>query len=315
MPSNRSGQPLIVVNPTASKLAHEERRGGIVSSVAAAVRARTGEEPEIVGTTQEAAAVALAAAGGAPLVTVVGGDGTIRQAATALAGTGVPLAIVPAGTGNAFAAELGVPRRIGGAIELIRTGTPQRVDLGMAAWGPVSDVESVAAGSSAFVVACGMGFDARVMARASTEHKRRLGFIAYVVAAVGEAARPRPARFTIDADGDVHDVEALVVLIANCGQIVPGLVGPRHPIDPTDGLLDVIVVTASGLVGGLVGAAEALLTSGPTPHARSRLLRVRARRVRVSAEPPEPVEVDGDAHHAAWLEATVQPGAMTILRR
>jgi diacylglycerol kinase family enzyme len=315
MGSDASGRPLIVVNPTASKLAHERRRGGIVASVVSAVRARTGRDPIVEDSSREAAAIALAAASGSPLVAVVGGDGTIREAATALAGTDVPLAIVPAGTGNAFAAELGVPRRLAGAIALIEHGRPQRVDLGRATWGTAPGPDSPAAGSSAFVVACGMGFDARVMARASSADKRRLGFAAYVLAAVGEAARPHPARFRIDVDGDVHSVEGLVVLVANCGQIVPGLVGPREPIDPTDGLLDVIVVSGPGLVGGLVGAAEALLNVGPAPHAGSRSMRLRARRVRVSADPPEPVEIDGDAHRAGWLEAKVQPGAVTILRR
>jgi diacylglycerol kinase (ATP) len=307
--------PLVVVNPTASKVAHEQRRGGIVESVVAAVEARTGRPPDVVGTTREAAALALAAARHAPLVAVVGGDGTIREAAAALAGTGVPLAIVPAGTGNVFAAELGVPRNIDGAIGLIETGQAQAVDLGLATWGPAeSGSPRPAAGSNAFVVACGIGFDARVMARASAEHKRRLGFAAYIVAAVREAARPHSATFRIEADDETYELTGLVVMVANCGQIIPGFVGPRHPIDPTDGLLDVIVVTATTLPGGLIGAAEALLARGPTPHRQPRSLRLRARAVRVISEPQEPVQVDGDAHRAAWLEARVQPGAIKILR-
>ncbi|HEX5013419.1 MAG TPA: diacylglycerol kinase family protein [Candidatus Limnocylindrales bacterium] len=308
--------PLVVVNPVASKLAHEKRRGGIVDAVVAAVAARTGQAPDVAATTREAAAVALAAARHAPLVAVVGGDGTLREAAAALSGTGVPLAIVPAGTGNVFAAELGVPRGISGAIEVIRAGRPRPVDLGLATWGSAEDgVAGPPAGSNAFVVACGVGFDARVMARASAEHKRRLGFGAYIVAAIHEAASPRPTRFTIEADDETHEATGLVALVANCGQIIPGFVGPRHPIDPADGLLDVIVVTATTLPGGLLGAAEALLARGPTPHRHRRSLRLRAARVRITADPEQPVQVDGDAHRAAWLEARVNPGAITILRR
>jgi len=308
--------PLVVVNPTASKLAHEKRRGAIVESVVAAVTARTGRAPDVVATTREAAAIALAAARHAPLVAVVGGDGTIREAAAALSGTGVPMAIVPAGTGNVFASELGVPRRIAGALEVIRTGRPRAVDLGLATWGTEEGGgDEAAVGSNAFVVACGIGFDARVMTRASTEQKRRFGFGAYILAAIGEAARPRPTRFTIEADGETHELTGLVTLVANCGQIIPGFVGPRHPIDPADGLLDVIVVTATTLPGGLRGAAEALLARGPTPHRQRHSLRLQAARVRVSADPEEPVQVDGDAHRATWLEARVQPGAITILRR
>ena len=113
---------------------------------------------------------------------VVGGDGTIRESATALAGTGVPIAIVPAGTGNVFAAALGVPRGTDAAVRLIEDGSPRPVDIGRAAWGPVVDgVPGDEAGSHAFVVACGLGFDARVMAAATTEMKRQLKFGAYVL--------------------------------------------------------------------------------------------------------------------------------------
>jgi len=165
----------------------------------------------------------------------------------------------------------------------------------------------------AFAVACGIGFDARVMSTASTELKRRLGFFAYVVATLREATRLRQVAFRIEADDEVHEVNGLVVLVANCGQLIPGLIGPRHPIDPTDGLLDVIVVTARGIPGGLVGAAESLLAGG-TPHRLPRSLRVKASRVRVVAEPREPVQIDGDAYEADWLEAAVRPGAIAILR-
>ena len=191
---------------------------------------------------------------------VAGGDGTIRDAAERLVGSGVPMAIVPAGTANVFAAALGVPRRIKGAIELIATGRPMPVDVGQATWGPMTDRgPGEPTGSRAFVVACGLGFDARVMAGATPELKRQLGFGAYVVSAARQAARLRPVDFRIEADGVVHEFRGLIVLLANCGQIVPRLVGPRRPIDPTDGFLEVIVIRASGRTGGLVGLAEVLV--------------------------------------------------------
>lgn len=312
------GSPLVIVNPEASRLADPRRRARIVEAVLAAVEARTGRAPVVHDTTADAAADAVDAASDAPLIVVVGGDGTIREAATALAGRSVPLAIVPAGTGNAFAAALGIPRRTEPAIRLIATGRPGPVDLGMATWGPpaldAGGGGGGPAGSKAFVVACGLGFDARVMAGASGELKRRLGFLAYVVVAAREAARIRPVTFRIEADGEVHDVRGLVVLVANSGQLIPGVVGPRHPIDPTDGLLDVIVVTATGVPDGLLGAAESLLAGGAPPHHRPRSMRLQARCVRVTSDPPEPVEVDGDAHEAGWLEARALPAAVTILR-
>ena len=74
------------------------------------------------------------------------------------------------------------------------------------------------------------------------------------------------------------------------------------------------VVQGTGVSGGLIGAAESVLSAGPPPHRRSRALRFQARSVKVTSNPREPVQVDGDAHEARWLEATVLPGALTVLR-
>jgi diacylglycerol kinase (ATP) len=310
-----TGTPLVIVNPTASRLADPVRRARVVEGLVAAVEARTGRTPTLADSTADVARAALAAATDAPLVAVAGGDGTIRETAAALSGSGVPLAIVPAGTGNVFAAALGIPRRTSDAVRLIETADPARIDLGTASWGASGAGHDAAAdGSMTFGVACGTGFDARVMAAATTELKHRLGFLAYVVATMREAARLRPSTFEIVADDEHVQVTGLVVLIANCGQLIPGLVGPREPIDPTDGLLDVFVVTAGGVAGGIAGAAESLLAAGALPQRRRLSLRFRGRRIRVHAKPPEPVQVDGDAHEADWLEGTVVPGALTVLR-
>ena len=152
------------------------------------------------------------------------------------------------------------------------------------------------------------------MAGATADLKRQLGFGAYIMATLREAIRLRPAELRVEADGEVHELRGLVVLIANCGHLIPGVIGPRQAIDPTDGLLDVIVITAAGVPGGLAGAVEVLTAGGASPARRARSLRLRATTVRVTADPPEPVEVDGDPHEADWLAASVLPGAMTILR-
>jgi diacylglycerol kinase (ATP) len=312
-----SAAPIVVVNPTASRLADVRGRAGIVKSVVDAVVVRTGRAPTVVDTTLEAARKALASARSAPLVVVVGGDGTLRETASILGGSGVPLAIVPTGTGNVFAAALGIPRRTSAAIALITSGRPEPVDLGRAAWGPTTSQITTTNGdrtTHVFTVACGLGLDARVMAGASADLKRRLGFGAYVLAMAREAARLRPATYRIEVHDDVHQVRGLVVLIANCGQIVPWLIGPRRRIDPTDGLLDVFVVTADGLPSGVSSAAGMLLSAAEPPQRRARSLRLRAARVRVTAEPREPIQVDGDPHEADWLEAQLEPGAIQVLR-
>jgi diacylglycerol kinase family enzyme len=314
-------QPVIVVNPAASRVADAGRRARLVADVIDAVVARTGRTPLVVDTTLDAARAAVLAARHAPLVVVVGGDGTIREAAAITAGSDVPIGIVPAGTGNVFAAALGIPRRARDAVRLIATGAVDRVDLGRATWGRARELAGPPALSTVsetvshvFTVACGLGLDARVMTGASPDLKRRYGFAAYVLAASREAARLRSATYRIEADDEVHEVRGLVVLIANCGQIVPWLLGPRRAIDPGDGLLDVFVVTATDLPGGLWGAGRLLLSAAELPERHTASQRFRARRLRVTAEPREPVQVDGDPHDADWLEATIEPGAIRVVR-
>jgi diacylglycerol kinase family enzyme len=296
---------LVVVNPTAARLTDPERRAKMHHELVRDVIERTGLAPDWVEGGHAEAKQALADIADRPLVVVAGGDGTVREAVDALRGTDVPLAIVPGGTGNVLAHAL----RIGGlapALRAILHGSPVRLDLGLARWGDASGT----AGERLFAVACGMGFDARIMAAAEHEWKRRLRFGAYVGAAVREAARLQPAVFRIEADGVESTITGIVALVANCGDIVPGRVGPRRPLDPTDGKLDLMVVGGTGLLSGLRGAADLLLRDGDQDGSVIRRL---VSRVRIEADPPQPVETDGDPHDAGWLEAEVVPGAILVL--
>ncbi len=300
--------PLIVVNPRAARLHDPAKRSSIVDATVHAVRARTGRTPQVAAGTMEASAAALdrAMAAGAPLVVAVGGDGTIRQAAAALSGTTTPLAVVPGGTGNVLAGAL----RIGGiqaAIEAIRHGEPRAMDLGQAVWGTDTDEWR-----GPFLVACGMGLDARIMAAAEHEWKRRIRFGAYVGAAVRELTRLTAADFRIEADGDLIELRGYLVLVANAGELVPGRLGPRRPIDPTDGRLDLIVLGGDDPLHGIHGAARLLLGTGDLSGG---VIRRPVHHVRVTAEPAQPIETDGDHHPPGWLEARVVPGALTVLGR
>src|SRR4051794_2346951 len=100
--------PLILVNPRASRLHDPAARADIVAEVSRAVRTRTRAVPTIEDGDLAATAAALAEIAEPPLVVAVGGDGTIRLAAAAVAGRGIPLAVVPGGTGNVLAGSLGI---------------------------------------------------------------------------------------------------------------------------------------------------------------------------------------------------------------
>lgn len=315
------GDPLLVANPRASRLQDADRRDRVLDDVRRAVEAATGRAPRIVvgeDLTVAEAALDEAAADGATMVAVIGGDGTVRDAATRLTGTGIPLAIVPAGTANLFAATAGVPMRIAHAIDLIADGRTADLDLGRVRWGALDEEGNVIGpdrlpGERIFVVAAGMGFDAALMAATTGAHKRRFGRYGYFVAGLGQLRRLRGFDCVVRLDGEPHELRALQVLAANGGELIPGIVRPRRRINPHDGLLDVFVVLGDGLVAGTAGALEAIGRRDLGRSRSGRSLRARVRTVRVDASSPQPVEVDGDAVGQGWFEAEALARSIRVI--
>lgn len=309
---------LIVANAAASRIGDSATRGRLLALAASAVAARTGQAPRIVeapGPASLGDAIEAARDAGAPLVVVVGGDGTVRAAARVLAGSGIPLGLVPAGTGNLLAAALGIPRARGRAAAALATLMPRTIDLGEVIVHPANGPTLPGDASEVFTVACGAGLDAAVIAATSRDAKRRLGVGAYFAAAARLIGNLRPIHFRIDVDGVELETDGIAALVANCGDLVPGLLRPRIPLDPTDGLLELLVVRTGGPVGGLRAAFELLAVRAPhapgVPSGRS--LRVRGRRISVRPDPPVALQVDGDPYPPGWFIASVVPGALRVL--
>jgi diacylglycerol kinase family enzyme len=304
--------PLIILNPRAARLADPKHRRELVESVSRAVFARTGRRARVVEgdlPTAQAAIADLVATPEPPLVVAVGGDGTVRDAVSALGGRNVPLAIVPGGTGNVLASALGLGS-VRAAVDTIRHGRERTIDLGSARWGRASPDPATPDREGLFLVACGMGLDARIMAAAQHEWKRRMRFGAYVGAALGELPRLKTSVFRITADDREFEIRGYLVLIANVGDIIPGRVGPRRALDPSDGRLELIVLGADHPVDGLRAAMTLLLSQDELD---GRVIRRSVSEVRVEAEPAQPIQVDGDHEPPGRLEARVLPGALTLL--
>ena len=309
MSARPTAPPFLLVAAGASHLADPRRRDALVAAATAAIRARTGTDPEVrVTATADAgqAAAREAAAAGALLLVVAGGDGSVRSAATALTGTGIALGIVPGGTGNLLAAALGVPRSPARAIAALVTARERPVDVGRAWVG-------AAALPTPFVVATGVGFDARVMAATTERRKRLVGIGAYFATATAVAARIRPFAVRLVVDGVVHETDALEVLVANAGELIPGLLRPRLPLVPDDGLLDVLVARGRGVAGGSRAALELLLGRGVHTAIGPYGARFAGRRIEVGAPAGEPVEVDGDVMGGGGFVAELVPHAIRIL--
>jgi diacylglycerol kinase (ATP) len=295
------GRTLIIVNPYAGQedAARLRRRlGGAFAERNAAF--------DLVTTAHVGHASALAreaVALGYRAVAVCGGDGTLAEAATGLAGSAVPLAIIPRGTGNQVAQNLGIPLGLVHAVDVAVTGRITTIDLGRI-------------GDRAFALVAGAGFDAAVMQSATRELKERWGFAAYVYAAVKEALTAAPRRFRITADDREIEVDAVSVMVANVGELFARWLPLRLPLAPTpmsawnDGLLDVVIIAPRNpqdIAALLWQAAQRRLTSS------DRLLLFQAHRITIDAEPAIAVQIDGDPAGETPVTISVMRDAMRVI--
>ena len=237
------------------------------------------------------------------VVVVVGGDGAVNEVATALTGTPVALGIIPTGTGNLLAGNLRLPRRLDRAAQTVISGMCRRIDVGRA---------TVGGKSYNFTVACGIGFDADVMDSTATRSKRRWGKLAYFASAIAASGRIRNVTHEITLDGVTMETEAAQIFVANFGKMMAGL-SPRRPVLPDDGLLEVIVVRASGPIPALPAAWEAFRQTDLGDSSGGRVFRAQARKVRISTAQPRLVEIDGNIVGHTPVEASIVAAALTVI--
>jgi len=232
-----------------------------------------------------------------------GGDGTAMQIAAAIVGTGIPLGLVPGGTGNLLAGNLRLPRNAAKAARALLTARPHAIDLG---------VVERADGAHYFAVGSGTGFDAQLMAATDAAAKRRWKFGAYVARAAATLGEVRSVPHRITVDGQAHEVGAAMLLVLNCGELIPPFVRLRRDIAPDDGWLDVVAFRADGFVQSAVALWD--LFRG-TANGAGRVWWGRGRTigVEVVSPPPRPVQLDGELVGETPFEARLLPGALTVL--
>ena len=248
-------------------------------------------------------AAEAAVAKGVDVVVAVGGDGAVVRVASGLAESKVELGIVPMGTGNLLAGNLDLPHGVHDATRVILGRHTRRIDLGHV---------KVGGSEYDFAVACGIGFDAAVMDATGTGQKMRWGKLAYLATALGQTGTIRNVAHRITLDGVVTETEAAQVFIANFGKMLP-FISPRQPIEPDDGLLDVIVVRASGPLPGLLASWEAMRQEELGESDGGHVLRAQAREVRVETEPDRLVETDGNGIGTTPIVATIRPLALKVI--
>jgi len=243
-----------------------------------------------------------AAVGGAELVVVCGGDGTVRTVCAELAGTGIPVGVVPAGTGNLLARNLALPLYLNGAVEVALNGQDRPIDLVRITGDGIADGEH-------FLVMAGMGFDAAIMEGANEQIKARVGWLAYVVSGFRNLMFPAVRVDVRVDDGPWTRHRARTVVVGNVGFLQAGLpLLPDAVID--DGRLDAVLVNPRRFRHWLLVVVRVV---GRTRKLDETVNRVTGRVIEVRASADTPRQVDGDPIGAGReLRCECLPGKLVV---
>ena len=235
---------------------------------------------------------------GMEMVVAAGGDGTVNEVVQALAGHATALGVLPIGTVNVWAREMGIPLKMAQARELLVSGARRRVDLGRA-------------GSHYFLLMAGIGFDAEVARRVERGLLKRWGLkLLEYAATAGFLSMTRPAtRIGMRCDGKRRSTEALMVLIGNTRLYGGAFRFAKHAV-ADDGLLDVVIVGGGSLLARVGVLARALARRGSLgPRVRYE----RCRTIRLESSVPLPVQVDGEVIGTLPMTFSIVPGALNVI--
>jgi diacylglycerol kinase (ATP) len=276
----------------------------------------TSEEDPGGGQTREAIAA------GADVVMAAGGDGTIRAVAEQLRGTGIPIGLLPSGTGNLLARNLGLALdNLAESVSNAFTGKDRKIDLGVVE-ARRADGTTV---SNVFLVMAGLGLDADMLANTNPKLKARVGWLAYVDAIFRSLKGSNRLRIRYQLDGQsTRTLNAHTVLIGNCGSLPANiLLLPEAAVD--DGIFDIVALRPDGLIGWVQIWVKIVWENGVLRRSQVgrklmsltkevRTLRyLKGKQLVMRLEQPQQYELDGDPFgEAVALKATVDHLALTV---
>ena len=287
---------LLIANPAS-------RRGGRVVEDAQRAITDGGASCDVVLTERSGHAREISASRGRDydVVFALGGDGTAMEVAGALAGTSIPIGVLPGGTGNLLARALGIPRDIRRAVPQLLGGRVRRIDLGVVL-------------GHRFAVAAGVGIDAAMVAETPQWMKRRLGVLAYTIIATKAALRAVLLRrfflARVDVDGEIIERQAAAVLFANFGTILEDRItfGPDIVVD--GGLLDCCIFSPSNLRDA-IRIMWRVTRRDFRPD--SALLYRKGKQFRLETVPVLPLQADGELLGVTPVDISVEPLAVHLL--
>lgn len=236
--------------------------------------------------------------GDADGVIACGGDGTVSEVAAAIEGRDVPMGIIPAGSTNIIAQELSIPASTSAAAAL--------------AFGPfaIHKMDIGTCNDQFFLHMAGTGLDSLTFEATDEALKRRIGWVAYVPAAL-KALREKANKYRITIDNEEHSVTSPLVLVANGSSIINSNFRIDNAIRSDDGKLDVLIVTANRpheLAMLIAHAANPMATLSDSPWVIQRQASI----VEVDSDTPQPIQLDGDVSAETPAVFGILPEAIGI---
>ena len=236
----------------------------------------------------------------AEAVIASGGDGTVSVVAEALIESNIPLGIIARGTANAFANALEIPDTIEAACQVIIDGGTQRVDAGRCNGKPM-------------ILLAGVGFEAETVEDADRETKNRLGMLAYVLSGLKQLKDFEKFSATIETEDKIIKVDANAITIANAAPPTSILAHGTAGVIYDDGLLDITIITPESRAGAIAISYHLLQTASNDEAAeRGDIGYLRAKRVKVTTDPPQKVVLDGEIIGKTPIEVECIPCGLTV---
>lgn len=237
---------------------------------------------------------------GMDALAVYGGDGTLMEAASGLIGSEIPLIILPGGSANVMAMELGIPTDLKEACALI-----SQVPLTLKA------IDAGQFDKRYFITGMSFGFGADLVKGADRESKNEFGIFSYFRSAAAALMKTRRAVYHLKIDGQEHNVRGLTCIIANTGNIGFSNISFDKHIDVSDGFLDVVVVRKANL--SLFKLMAVTLLKRERPDNLKLVEHWQGKDIRVSSSPKQTVQCDGEVLEKSSFHITVIPGAINVL--
>lgn len=247
------------------------------------------------------------------LIVAYGGDGTVMEVANGMIGGDVPLAVLPGGTGNALASELGISQQLRPAVELICDETRQlrRIDAGKI-------------GDRYFFLRAGVGLGVSLVEKADRELKNRFGFLAYFFSALEVIQKPERATYRLTIDGEQMEHEGVACMIANSGYMGKFNFKLSSKIVPDDGLLDIVVLnddldSTLAMAASIIDLEEraAALPAGwniiDHEQYQAAMRHWQVKEALIEVDPPQSIRGDGEDFGKTPLQVEVVPGAIDIV--